>query len=117
MTRVRRAAQAAVIAAAGLTGVLSGCGYHEVHHLDFGAARAARGEAEVFVDALPDRRFAELGLVEAMGYGSEATRPHVLRLLRDEGRRQGCDGVAKVRVTEGQTMTHAIGVCVSWVDP
>jgi uncharacterized protein YbjQ (UPF0145 family) len=97
--------------------VVSGCGYHEAHHVNFGAPRGVSGEPEILVDALPDRRFSELGLVEAMGQGTEATRARVLRVLQAEAKAQGCDAVAKVRVTTGQTMTHAIGVCVAWVGP
>jgi hypothetical protein len=52
-----------------------------------------------------------VGLVQAFGTGTEATRADVLRSLREHGGRMGCDAVVRVAVHVGAKNAHAIGVC------
>jgi hypothetical protein len=98
----------------GLVSLLGGCGHLETHRVDFAAAARPPGEAHLFVSALPTRPYAEVGLVQAIGYGGESTAPSVLRGLQREGKKMGCDAIVKVRVDVGQTAAHASGVCVTW---
>jgi hypothetical protein len=52
-----------------------------------------------------------VGLVQAFGTGTKATRGEVLRLLRERGDRMGCDEIVHVTVDVGAKNAHAIGVC------
>ena len=111
-----RRALAAITALAAATAVATagGCGHTEAHAVLFRPEARAAGAAELFVASLPDRPYAELGLVQAMGFGADAESGAVLRALQKEGRRRGCDGVVNIRLSSGSTGYHAIGVCVAW---
>ncbi len=52
-----------------------------------------------------------VGLVQAFGAGTKATRGEVLRSLREQGERMGCEEVVRVAVDVGVKNAHAIGVC------
>jgi hypothetical protein len=57
-----------------------------------------------------------VGLVQAFGTGTKATRDEVLRSLRERGDRMGCDEVVRVAVDVGAKNAHAIGVCARRAD-
>jgi hypothetical protein len=71
-------------------------------------------EAEVYVGQAPTRPYVELGLVQAVGTGTEATKQAVLRSLRAQGRQMGCDALVNVDAQAGSLSAHAIGVCAQW---
>ena len=99
----------------------SGCRHLETHYAALaGPGSPPQGPAaatELHLDRLPTRTFRELGLVQAIGYGSDGDEVHVLAALRDEGQRRGCEAVVRVHVDRGQGACHAIGVCVQWATP
>lgn len=71
-------------------------------------------EAEVYVGRAPTRPYVELGLVQAVGTGAEATKQAVLRSLRAQGQQMGCDALVNVDAQAGSLSAHAIGVCAQW---
>jgi hypothetical protein len=76
----------------------------------------ARGCAALYVDRTPTRAYRELGLVQALAEGMRASEAEVLRALRREGQRMGCDAIVRVEVRAGETRAHALGVCIQWSD-
>ncbi|HEU4538851.1 MAG TPA: hypothetical protein VFS00_32250, partial [Polyangiaceae bacterium] len=77
---------------------------------------SGRGCAALYVDRTPTRAYREIGLVQALGEGLRASEADVLRALRREGQRLGCDAIVRVEVRAGETRAHALGVCVQWAD-
>lgn len=80
-------------------------------------AAPRHGQATLYVESKPGRAYREVGLVQALGTGLRTSRDDVLRLLRHEGRRLGCDAIVNVSVQAASTKAHAVGVCVRWVEP
>lgn len=76
-----------------------------------------QGQATLYIESKPERAYREVGLVQALGTGLRTSRDDVLRLLRHEGRRLGCDAIVNVSVQAASTKAHAVGVCVRWVEP
>jgi hypothetical protein len=76
-----------------------------------------QGQATLYIESKPERAYREVGLVQAMGTGLRTSRDDVLRLLRHEGRRLGCDAIVNVSVQAASTKAHAVGVCVRWAEP
>ncbi len=78
--------------------------------------RPPEAEAALYVETTPQRAYREVGLVQAIGSGITTSETHVLKALRREGKRLGCDAIVNVKVAAGETKAHAIGVCVRWVE-
>lgn len=97
---------------------LTGCGHVESRSIPFGRLdpRPAAA-AEVYADRGPGQPYEELGLVQAVGTGSQANKQAVLRALRAQGRHMGCDAIVNANAQTGELSSHAIGVCVRWVHP
>lgn len=94
---------------------LSGCGTTVVHAVPFRPLAPHDREVLLYPDAVPDSPYADAGLVQAFGYGTDASVEHLHRALQAAGQRMGCDAVARVRVdASGSGEAHAIGVCVVW---
>lgn len=72
--------------------------------------------AALYIGATPARPYREVGLVQALGTGIRTSKEDVLRSLRWEGRRMGCDAIVNVSVQAAATKAHAVGVCVRWVE-
>lgn len=79
-------------------------------------APAAAAAAALFIGRTPARAYREVGLVQALGTGIRTSQDDVLRSLRWEGRRLGCDAIVNVSVQAAGTKAHAVGVCVHWVE-
>ena len=97
--------------------LLTGCGATETHVVMFRSAKAGSGEADLYVESVPPRPFVEVGLLQAIGTGDEASTPRVLAALRAEGRKQGCDAIVLARGSSGNLSAHASGMCVLWAPP
>lgn len=98
--------------------LLAGCGSTETHAMMFRPATPSGGhDAVLFVESVPDRPFAEIGLLQAIGSGDQAHTPEVLNALRQEGRRRGCDAIVLARAASGAVSAHAAGMCAVWVTP
>jgi hypothetical protein len=100
--------------------LLAGCGSTETHALMFRTPPPGAGssghEAVLFVETVPRRPFAEVGLIQAIGTGNQAHTPEVLAALREEGRRRGCDAIVLARAASGAVSAHAAGMCVLWTE-
>ena len=98
--------------------VTSGCGTTEIHSMMFksavGSGASGSAEAALYVETVPSRPFVEIGLLQAIGTGDQASTPNVLAALRKEGKRQGCDAIVLARAASGQLSAHASGMCVVW---
>ena len=101
--------------------VASGCGTTEIHSMMFKSGTKSAGpgsaEAALYVETVPSRPFVEIGLLQAIGTGDQASTPNVLAALRKEGKRQGCDAIVLARAASGQLSAHAAGMCVLWAAP
>ena len=95
----------------------SGCGTTETHSMMFKSAAVGSHEAALYVETVPSRPFVEVGLIQAIGTGDQASTPSVLDALRKEGKRQGCDAIVLARAASGQLSAHASGMCVLWAAP
>ena len=95
---------------------LAGCGFTEVHEvlLRPSAPPAAQG-VEVYVGGQnPQRPFYEVGLLQAVGHGSDANAEHITKTLALRAASVGCDAVVRVHVDQGYSMANVVGVCVRW---
>lgn len=92
----------------------SGCGTTEIHSMMFKSAASGSHDAALYVETVPSRPFVEVGLLQAIGTGDQASTPTVLEALRKEGRRQGCDAIVLARAASGSLSAHASGMCVLW---
>lgn len=112
MTARAFAGALALVALAG-----AGCGGVETRAVAFRPPPGPAGaRADVYVASVPARPYYEIGLVQAVGTGEGAARGPLVRALRERGRRMGCDAVVRANVELGQTVAHAIGVCVRWAE-
>lgn len=97
-----------------------GCGHTETHVAMLRAASPpVAHEVEIYLaqQPLPMRRFSEVALVQAVGFGDEAETEAVIEALRKRAGQTGCDAVTRVYVDVGYARAHAAGVCVRWLGP
>jgi hypothetical protein len=100
-----------------LASLLSGCGQTETHQVAFRTPmRPATSEVALFIESVPARPYAEMGLLQAIGYGTEAEVPHVMRAIERDAKRMGCDAVAMLRTQAGMGVLHGVGVCVVYLE-
>jgi hypothetical protein len=107
-----RARPLSLLAAA--TALLSGCGHVDTHRVMFRGAPAGDHAAELYVERLPERPYAEIGLVQAIGWGNQSDISSMLTALQKEGRANGCDALVNARLSSGGTGAHAVAVCAVW---
>lgn len=103
-----------------LAALLVGCGHVETHQAMFRPAEPPSGKpVELYLSdqKIPARPFYEVGIVEAIGFGSEAHPEDVAHALVEKAERLGCDAVVRTFIDQGYTRTHAAGVCVKWTGP
>ncbi len=115
-----RSAVAALSAAATLT-ALGGCGHVESHVAMLRpAAKPLRNgkDVELYLvnQAQPSRPFMDLAIVQAVGFGADATPEAVVRALSDKAATLGCEAVVRVSIDLGYTRAHAAGICVRFLD-
>jgi hypothetical protein len=95
---------------------LVGCGFTEVHEVLLRPAVRAPEPVEIFVGGQnPQRPFYEVGLLQAIGHGSNANGRDATKALANRASRVGCDALVRVHVDQGYTMANVVGVCVRWV--
>jgi hypothetical protein len=98
--------------------VLAGCGHTETHHALLRAPEPRTGRpVELYMadQAAPTRPYYEIALVQAMGFGGDATPEDVAQALVDKGGSLGCDAVMRVFIDLGYSRAHASGVCVKYL--
>ncbi len=107
---------AAGLVAACVASVIAACGQTHVYQAvlrDEGAPRASSRPPELYLgEQRPAWRFYDVGLVQAVGFGDEATPEDMADALRVRGRDLGCDALVKVSVDVGASLAHGYGVCV-----
>jgi hypothetical protein len=98
----------------------SGCGHTETHVAMLRAPQAPTGHVvELYVadQAPPARPFYDIGIVQAIGFGTDANGEDVTRALTDKASQLGCDAVVRVFIDLGYSRAHASGVCVKFLAP
>ncbi len=79
-------------------------------------AGGSRGPVELYLGAQrPTRAFYDVGLVQAVGFGDDATAGDIAYALRARGQQLGCDAVVNASVDVGASLAHGYGVCVRYV--
>jgi hypothetical protein len=72
--------------------------------------------AFVYVEGqMPPGEFYELGLVQTIGFGSDADAEELVRVLAHDAAEAGCQAIVRVAIDMGATRAHASGVCVRFV--
>ena len=100
-----------------LATLLTGCGHTETHVAMLRAPQPRTGRAvELYLadQAVPARAFYDIAMVQAVGFGTDATPEDVTRGLADKAAALGCDAVVRVSVDVGYSRAHAAGVCVKY---
>jgi hypothetical protein len=98
--------------------LLAGCGHTETH---VAMLRAPQPRTEHPVElyladqAVPARSFYDIAMVQAIGFGTDATPEDVTRSLTDRAAALGCDAVVRVFIDVGYSRAHAAGVCVKYL--
>jgi hypothetical protein len=98
----------------------AGCGHTETHVAMLRAPQPrTEHAAELYVadQAAPTRPYFEIALVQAVGYGNEATPEAVTRALTERAATLGCDAVVRTFIDLGYSRAHAAGVCVKYLTP
>jgi hypothetical protein len=100
--------------------LLAGCGHMEAHEALLRAPEPPTGRpVELYLadQAIPERPFYEIALVQAIGFGTEARPEDVAKALTERAERLGCDAVVRAFIDQGYSRAHASGVCVKWLGP
>lgn len=96
---------------------LVACGHVETYDAPLRAPRAPRaGRVELYMQgqAVPARPYVELAIVQAVGFGSDATPEDVVKGLLDRAASLGCDAVVRVAIDLGYSRANGAGVCVAY---
>jgi hypothetical protein len=99
---------------------LLGCGHTETHAAMLRAPQAPSDHTVelYFADqSAPTRPYYEIALVQAIGFGSDATPEEVAKALTTKAGSIGCDAVVRTFLDVGYTRAHAAGVCVKYLAP
>ncbi|MDB4935689.1 MAG: hypothetical protein JWP87_2661 [Labilithrix sp.] len=97
---------------------LVGCGHTETHVAMLRAPQPRTGNAvELYLadQPLPARPFYDIAIVQAVGFGNDATPEDVTRGLTDKAGALGCDAVVRAFIDIGYSRAHAAGVCVKYL--
>lgn len=95
-----------------------GCGHSETHVAMLRAPQPATGHAvELYLvdQATPARPFFDIAIVQAIGFGTDATPEAVARALTDKAATLGCDAVVRTSIDVGYSRAHAAGICVKYL--
>ena len=65
--------------------------------------------------ATPARPFFDIAIVQAIGFGSDATPEVVAHALTEKAGALGCDAVVRASIDVGYSRAHAAGVCVKFL--
>lgn len=116
----RAASRRRVAAALVASSALVGCGHTETHAALLRAPQGPTGrnvELYVIEQAPPSRPFYDIAIVQAVGFGADATPEDVTHALTNKAAALGCDAVVRVYIDVGYTRAHAAGVCVKYLAP
>ncbi|MBS2019130.1 MAG: hypothetical protein JST00_40055 [Deltaproteobacteria bacterium] len=99
---------------------LAGCGHTETHAAMLRAPEPATSRTvELYLaeQATPARPYYDIAIVQAIGFGSDATPEDITRALTDKAGALGCDAVIRTTIDLGYSRAHASGVCVKYLGP
>lgn len=109
----------AKLGAAGLLALaVAGCGHSETHVAMLRAPQPRTGHAvELYLvdQATPARPFFDIAIVQAIGFGTDATPESVAHALTEKAGTLGCDAVVRASIDVGYSRAHAAGVCVKYL--
>jgi len=115
--RTRELGGALVVAA---VTALAGCGHIESHAAMLRAPEPASAHTvELYLadQSTPARPYYDIAIVQAVGFGSDATPEDVTKALTDKAGALGCDAVIRATIDLGYSRAHAAGVCVKYLGP
>ena len=94
--------------------LLVACGTTTTHAVLTGVPGAPRGgEVQVIMgDAPPPADLKEVGIVQAVGHGTEADLEHVMMGLKEKALSLGCTVIAKVKIDQGASTASGTGLCM-----
>jgi hypothetical protein len=96
------------------------CGHTEMHAAVLRAPQPPTGRpVELYLaeQPLPTRPYYEIAIVQAVGFGSDASPERVAHALTDKAATLGCDAVVRTYIDVGYSRAHAAGVCVRYLGP
>lgn len=96
----------------------AGCGHSETHVAMLRAPQPRTGHAvELYLvdQATPARPFFDIAIVQAIGFGTDATPESVAHALTEKAGALGCDAVVRASIDVGYSRAHAAGVCVKYL--
>lgn len=98
---------------------LAGCGHTETTAamLRSPQPRSARVELYIANQAPTLRPYYEIAIVQAVGFGTDATPEDVTKALQEKAAQLGCDAVVRVFIDVGYSRANAAGVCVKYMAP
>jgi hypothetical protein len=98
---------------------VAGCGHTETHAAMLRAPQPRTSKVELYVmgQAPPARPYYEIALVQAIGFGSDATPEDVAHALNEKAASLGCDAVVRVYIDVGYSRANASGTCVKFLAP
>ncbi|MBI5501216.1 MAG: hypothetical protein HY907_13300 [Deltaproteobacteria bacterium] len=77
--------------------------------------------AIVMENAPPPASFVEVGILQAIGYGTYANLARIVESLQGQAAGLGCDAVIRVHVDQGSSQASGTGICVrtaaTWTAP
>lgn len=100
--------------------VVAGCGHTDTYAALLREPPPAHGQdVELYMadGPQPNRPYEDVGLVQAVGYGSDAEPEDVARALVQKAAELGCDAVVKVVIDVGYARANAVGLGVRYVGP
>ncbi|HKO53991.1 MAG TPA: hypothetical protein VJV79_40060 [Polyangiaceae bacterium] len=94
--------------------LLIACGTITTHSVLTGTPGAPRaGEIRIVMgEEAPPPGLTEVGIVQAVGHGSNADLEHVIEGLKEKSLSLGCTVIAKVKIDQGATKASGTGVCL-----
>lgn len=92
----------------------SACGSTTTHSVITGSPGSPHaGDVQILMgDDPPPAGLTEVGIVQAIGNGTNADLEHVIAGLKVKARELGCTVVAKVKVDQGASTASGTGICM-----
>jgi hypothetical protein len=94
--------------------LLIACGTTTTHAVLTGTPGAPRGgDVQIVMgDGAPPAGLTEVGIVQAVGHGTNADLEHVMAGLKEKALSLGCTVIAKVKIDQGAETASGTGVCL-----
>lgn len=113
---MKRLASTFLVAAASTVGL--GCGHVETHEAMLRSPTAPPSKAvELYMadQPLPSRPYAEIAVVQAIGFGNKSGAEDLADALTARAGALGCDAVVRAYIDLGYSRGHAAGTCVKFL--